>query len=182
LGRISELAKQKGYTLYDMVNEIFELTVKIEHAGVNLWKAAEALGELGAAKKAGFILGPERLWYETAEIAYRNAKNKASDSWSEAGAWLAKLYAASDLQDPLDTLMKDLKSFTWNAPEFEVKKGEGKVSIRIISPRFTEAYTILFASFLEGVLEAFSYKVVGRDVDAGAIRLEAVGKEENEQR
>lgn len=179
LGRISELAKQKGYTLYDMVNEIFELAIKTEHAGVNLWKAVEALDELNATKKAGFIPGPERLWYEMTEIAYRKAKNEASKHWSEAGAWLAKLYTTSDLKDPLGTLIKDLKSFTWNASEFDVKRGEGKVSIRILSPRFTEAYAILLASFLEGVLEAFGYKVASRDVNAGAIRLETVRSEMN---
>jgi len=178
LGRISELAKQKGYTLYDMINEIFEMAIKAERAGVSLWKAVEALEELNAARKVGFILGPEGLWYGMAEIAYRKARDEASKHWSEAGAWLAKLYASSGL----GALMKDLKSFTWNAPEFDVKKGEGRVSIRILSPRFTEAYAVLFAIFLESVLLAFNYKVTGRDIDAGAIRLEAVGKDRNEQK
>jgi hypothetical protein len=43
LYRVSEMAKQRGYTVYDMVNMIFELAVKAEAAGVDM--RARALRE-----------------------------------------------------------------------------------------------------------------------------------------
>jgi hypothetical protein len=55
-----------------------------------------------------------------------------------------------------------------------MERMEGRVSVRIISPRFTESYTVLLASFLEGALEAFGYKITDKEVSRGAIRLEAL--------
>lgn len=50
--RISEMAKRRGYSLYDMVNEAFELTVKAEDSGVNLRNAVEEHEVLKTAKEA----------------------------------------------------------------------------------------------------------------------------------
>jgi hypothetical protein len=172
--RLSQVAKQRGYSLYAMVNEVLELAVKAEETGIDLNKVVEERNVLKAAREGGFILGLESLWYEMAELAYQKAKSKALTSWFEAGVWLAKRYAAGEVEDPFAAFKKDLEAFTWNAPEFAVEKAEGKVSVRIISPRFTESYTVLFTSFLEGALETLGYKTASKEVSRGTIRLEAL--------
>jgi hypothetical protein len=182
LNRMSELAKDRGYTLYDMVNEIFEFAIKAYLDGATPFKALEALEELNAIRKAGFTPCMERLWYEMAEIAFREAKDEALKCWFEAGAWLAKLYETSGRHDPLGELMKDLKRFTWKASEFDVKRGESGVSVRILNPRFTENYAMMMAALLEGALEAYGYKVTGREVGSGSIRLEFARKDGDGQR
>jgi len=178
IDRLSEIAKQKGYSLYAIVNEVFELAVKAEETSVDLRKIIEERNVLKAAREAGFLLGLESLWYEMAELAYQKAKTQALKSWYEAGVWLAKRYATGEVEDPFETFKKDLEAFTWNAPEFTIEKTEGKVSVRIISPRFTESYTVLFTSFLEGALDAFGYKTTSKEVSRGTIRLEAFKEEE----
>jgi len=172
--RLSEVAKQRGYSLYAIVNEVLELAVKAEETGVDLKRVVEERNILEAAREGGFILGLESLWYEMAELAYEKAKSRALKSWFEAGVWLAKRYATSGVEDAFAAFKKDLEAFTWNAPEFAIEKMEGKVSVRIISPRFTESYTVLLTSFLEGALEAFGYKIASKEVSRGAIRLEAL--------
>jgi hypothetical protein len=173
LNRISELAKEKGYTLYNMVNEIFEFAIKAYVEGATPLKALEALEELNAIRKAGFTPCMERLWYEMAEIAFREARDETLKCWFEAGIWLAKLYETSGRRNPLEDLMSDLKRFTWEASEFKVESRGGNFSVHILSPKFPESYTILFASLLEGVLEAFGYKIASKEVSGGIIRLEA---------
>jgi hypothetical protein len=172
--RLSEVAKQRGYSLYAMVNEVLELAVKAEETDIDLKRVVEERDVLRAAREGGFILGLESLWYEMAELAYEKAKSRALESWFEAGVWLAKRYATGEVEDAFAAFKKDLEAFTWNAPEFAVEKAEGKVSVRVISPRFTESYTVLFTSFLEGALDAFGYKTTSKEVSRGAIRLEAL--------
>jgi len=175
--RLSEVAKQRGFSLYDTINEIFQVALQAEGMGVNLRGVVEERGFLKAAKEAGFMLGLEGLWYEMAELAYEKVKGKALKSWFEAGVWLAKRYVTGEIEDPFAAFKRDLVAFTWNAPEFTIEKMQKEVSVRIISPRFPESYTFLLVSFLEGALETFGYKVAGKEIGRGTIRLEAVRKE-----
>lgn len=173
MDRMNEVAKQRGLSLYGFVNEVFELAVQAEELGVNLRSLIEGRELLKAARAAGFILGLESLQYEMAELAYKKAKGKALKSWFEAGAWLAKRYVSSEVEDPFLAFKGDLEAFTWNASELDIDRAEDEISIRVISPRFPESYTFLFAAFLEGALEALGYKTASKDVSRGTIRLRA---------
>jgi hypothetical protein len=100
-------------------------------------------------------------------------------SWLEAGEWLAKRYLLTDAQDPFQDFKKDLEDFTWNASELEVDASGEEVSIRVVSPRFTEAYSLMFAAFLEGALRLFGFIDVSKEVSRGMIRLRARRREEH---
>ncbi|MEM2937103.1 MAG: hypothetical protein QXJ63_00980 [Candidatus Bathyarchaeia archaeon] len=179
IDRLSKVAKERGYSLYALVNEVFGLALKAEEMDLDLGRVIEERGVLETARKAGFILGLESLWYDMADFAYEKAKSRILKSWFEAGVWFAKRYATSGTADPLGAFKRDLKAFMWNAPEFNVEEAENKLSIRVISPRFSEAYTFLLASFFEGALEAFNYNITEREVFRGNIRLEAIRKDSN---
>jgi hypothetical protein len=174
MGRMSEVAKRRGYSLFDLVNEVFELAVEAEDAGFSLRRAVEERGVLKKAVEAGFILGLESLWYDLAELACEKAKRKALKSWFEARVWLAKRYVAGDFEDSFEAFKRDFEAFTWNVPEFSVEKAGDEFSVRVMSPRFSESYTLLFVAFLEGALEAFGCKIVEKEVARGTIRLKAV--------
>jgi len=175
--RLSVIAKQHGYTLYSLVNEILELAVRAEDAGINLRKIFEESWILKNAKKDGFILVLENLWYDMAELAYEKAGDEAVKKWFEAGVWLAKRYATAGMERPFEAFKRSLEAYTWNVPELTIEEDEKTVSIRMISPRFPESYTILYSAFLEGALETFGYKISSKEVSTGMIRLKAVGKE-----
>jgi len=171
---MNKLAKENDHSLYSFVNESFELTLRANKLGANIRTLSDSRELLNDARDNGFTLGLETLWYEMAEIAYDKAKKKALQNWFEAGVWLAKRYITSEIADPLETFKNDLKDFTWNVPELVVKPEKQKVTVRIVSPRFTEAYTYLFTSFLEGALESFDYKICSKDVSTGFICLTAI--------
>ena len=174
LDGMNEIAKQGGLSLYRFLNEVLELTLRANELGVNLGNLVDSRELLKDAMECGFTLGLESLWYEMAELAYAKEKNKALRSWFDAGVWFAKRYVSGESADPFEAFKKDLKEFTWNVPDLELNEGAETVSVRVVSPRFTEAYTFLFLSFLEGALETFGYKIDSKEISRGIIRLEAV--------
>ena len=129
LNRISELARERGYTIYDMVNEALEFAIRAYEGGSSPLKAIEALEELRTMKRLGLVPCFERLWREVVEMAFKRSRQEVLRLWLEAGEWLAKLYEASHRDDPLGRLLEDLRRFTWRA-EVEAERGEGQVSIR----------------------------------------------------
>ena len=171
--RASNVAKEKGFSFYAFVNEILDLALQTENMGISLRNLVEERGLLKVAKEAGFVLGLETLWYEMADIAYEKAKRKTLNCWIESGEWLAKRYMSSAAKEPFLSFAKDLESFIWNASELDVEIEKGSVSIRIISPKFSEAYTILLATFLESALKTFGYVRFNKDVTRGTIRMRA---------
>ena len=173
IARASKLAKQKGYSLYAFINEMLQLTFEAEELGVSFRILLDERGLLKAAKEASFILGLENLWYEMADIAHEKGKRKSLKSWDEAGVWLAKSYISSGVDDPFAVFKRDLAAFIWNASELDIKDEKDDISIRIISPRFSESYTFLFAAFLESALQTFGYTGFNKDVSRGTIRLKA---------
>ena len=177
VNRLLSIAKQQGRSLYGLVNEIFELVIRAEDLGVNLQKAFEERWILKKARKDGFILVPEGLWYEMAEIAYQNSKDEALKRWFEAGVWLAKRYMEVESEEPLEAFKRSLKAYSWNMEEMVIEEENEKISIRIISPRMPETYAKLYSTFIEGALNTFGYKIAKKEVSFGNIRLEAIGKE-----
>jgi hypothetical protein len=173
LDEMNKIAKENELSLYRFVNEVFELTLKIHELGVNMRTLIYSRRLLNDARENGYTLGLETIWYEMAELAYDKNKKKALRSWNESGIWLAKRYITSEIEDPFETFQNDLKDFTWNVPEFEVNREKNKIAFRIVSPRFTEAYTHLFNSFLEGALQTFDYIIDNKEISRGIIRLNA---------
>ena len=174
LDSMNKVAKENDLSLYGFVNEVFEETLRVNTLGVNLRTLIDSRRLLKDAKENGYTLGLESLWYEMSEIAYDKAKRKALQIWFDAGVWLAKRYVTGQTEDPFEMFKNDLKDFTWNVPELGVNKKEDKVSVRIVSPRFSESYTFLFTAFLEGALETFGYKINKKEVSRGIISLDGI--------
>ncbi|MEM2163911.1 MAG: hypothetical protein QXR62_05770 [Candidatus Bathyarchaeia archaeon] len=175
LERLSGVAQDRGCSLYALINEIFEAFLMAEESNINLRGVLEDYVAFKRARDAGFILELESLCYEMADIAYESARDKAVKSWFEAGVWFAKRYI-SGLGGAIlwEDFKRDLKVVLWNTQELEVRMDGDRILLRVISPRFTSAYTIFLASFFEGCLSALGYKIDAREVFKGRILLEAV--------
>ena len=174
LDRMSELAKTQGSSLFDLVNDLFELAIVADNLNFSLKRVVEARKVLEMAKCAGFVLCLERLWYEMADIAYKNDKDDALKSWYNSGVWFASRYVMVGGSFSFAQFRADLLVFTWNAPEFDFKLVGDKVFVKVTSPRFTEAYTFLFASFLVGALGRFGYQLDNKSISRGIIRIDVV--------
>jgi hypothetical protein len=177
LNRLAEVAKAHGCSLFELVNELFQLEIDSAAMNLSLKKVADERKKLETAKHAGFMLGLENVWYDMADLAYDKNKRLAQKSWFDAGVWFATRYITEGDGASLNTFKGDLAAFTWNAPELQLEQMENQVLIRVTSPRFTEAYTYLFASFLMGAMQTFGYKPSGQEVTRGVIRLGYVKEE-----
>jgi hypothetical protein len=175
--KAGEIASTKGFTAFAMINNLLELTISAESMGFSLEEAVDNYKFIKAVRNASFTLVLESLLYDTADIAYQKAKDKTMTTWFYAGVWIGKQYISRGREDPFNAIGRDLKTFIWNAPEFTMEKMDNEVSIRVLSPRFSESYTLLFTRFLEGILEAFGYAVTYKEVGRGNIRLEAAKKD-----
>ncbi|XHH08697.1 MAG: hypothetical protein ACFCUE_14180 [Candidatus Bathyarchaeia archaeon] len=175
LNRLAEVAEAQGSSMFELVNELFQLAIDSDELRFSLKRVVEERKTLETAKGAGFILGLESLWYEMADTAYKKDKRNALKNWFDSGIWFATRYITNGLKSPpLDQFKNDLSAFTWNAPEFELEMLGDKASVKVTSPRFTEAYTFLFASFLLGAMEKFGYQPVEQQVSRGVIRLDTI--------
>ena len=174
LANMNKVAKENDVSLYAFVNDSFESTLKANELEVNLNSLIDSRELLKDARDYGYTLGLESLWYEMAEIAFDKAKKKTLQAWFDAGVWLAKRYVTGETEDPFEAFKNDLKGFTWNIPELELKKEKDKVSFRIVSPRLTESYTFLFSSFIEAALQTFGYKINRKEISRGIISLDGI--------
>jgi hypothetical protein len=160
-----------------MLNNLLQLTINAEAMGFSLEEAFDNYRFIKAVRNASFTLILESLLYDTSDIAYQKAKDKTMTTWFDAGVWIGRQYISRGGEDPFRAVGRDLKAFIWNAPEFTMEKTGKQISIRVLSPRFSESYTFLFTRFLEGILEAFRYAVAYKEIGRGNIRLEAAEKD-----
>ncbi len=174
---LSYIAKKRGHSLYGTVNDLFELALTAEALSLNLKKVVEERQVEANAKRLGLTLGPENLWYEMADIAYKEKKEVTLKSWHDAGVWFAKRYILSDVENPYENLMKDLSDLSvlfWNVPEMQINRVGSHLSVRVLSPRFSDSYTHLLGSFIKGAVETFMYKLVYLEINRGIIRMEII--------
>jgi len=174
VNRVNMIAKAQGRSSFELVNELLMLVIVSDKLNFNLKCVVDERKILEVAKSSGFILGLERLWYEMADIVYKKDKTLALKNWFDSGVWFASRYVTGEVSSSFESFKSDLTVFTWNAPEFTLELVGNRVFVKVTSPRFTEAYTFLFASFLVGALESFGYRPVRREVSRGIIRLDTV--------
>ena len=86
LHKVKEMAKRRGYTVYDMVNAVFEVAIKAEASDID--RVIEEGAILKRAKEVGFALVPESLWREMVELVYERAGEEVSKMWFEAVWWI----------------------------------------------------------------------------------------------
>jgi len=170
--KFGKIAADKGFTIFGMINNLLGLAISAEDMGISLEKAVDNYGLIRAARNASFTLILESLLYDTTEIAYERAREKTLKTWFEAGSWIGKQYDTKGIEDSFDAIRKDMKAFSWNIPEFTLEKTNKDISVRVLSPRFSESYTLLFTRFLEGIFEALDYEVTYKETGKGNIRLE----------
>jgi len=168
---IVEMAKRRGVTIYQTVNDILEQALRADGMGLVLKEVIDQRGMLERAKEMGFTFTIERLLYDITDTAYDRTKNKVSQMWLETGRWYGKFFASRD-EDVLKALEEAMELLTFGASEFSIDKGSGgSISISCVGERFTFGFTDLFSLFIEGIFESLGYKTSTKEVSKGIIRL-----------
>jgi hypothetical protein len=168
---IVEMAKRRGVTIYQTVNDILEQALRADGMGLVLKEVIDQRGMLERAREMGFTFTIERLLYDITDTAYERTKNKVSQMWQETGRWYGKFFASRD-DDVLKALEEAMELLTFGASEFSIDEGSGgSISISCVGERFTLGFTDLFSLFIEGIFEALGYQTSTKEVSKGIIRL-----------
>ncbi len=169
--RVVELAKRRGITVFQTVNEILEQALRVEEAGLRLRDIVEERGIIERARRLGFTFTMRRLLYEISELAYERARGEASKMWIETGRWYGK-YLKSMGNEDLKAFREALELLAFGPPELEVKEGRGgTVYISLIGEGFTQGYLALLSLFIEGVFDILGYRVKSREVSKGLLKM-----------
>jgi hypothetical protein len=174
--KMSAIAAARGLTLFSLVNELLEVAIKVDDMGISIRETVDAYELTREAQNSSFTLVLESLLYDTADIATEKANQETLKTWFDAGVWVARRYIARGENDPLGVYEREVKVFGWNISSFTMERNGQKVAIRMVSPRFSKNYTVLFNRYLMGILKGSGYEVTFNEVGRGNIRLEATFK------
>jgi hypothetical protein len=170
--RVAELAKRRGTTVFQTVNDILEQAMRVEEMGLSLKEVVDKREALEKARRLGFAFTIERLLYEVVDLACNRDKDDVSEIWLDTGRWYGK-YFASRSKDGVREFREALELLSFGTYEFDLKenRGGGAVSVDCVGEHFTGGYSELFSLFIEGVFDAFGYRPVNREVSKSIIRL-----------
>lgn len=169
--RVAEVAKQRGATVFQTVNDILEQALRADVLGLGLEEVIDKRGMLVKAKEVGFTFTVERLLYQVVDTAYDHAKNLMSEIWLEEGRWYGK-YFQNKGGDYIGAFNEAMELLTFGTSEFSVEEEvEDTVSVSCVGERFSKGFSDVFSLFITGIFEALGYEKVFGDVSKGIIRL-----------
>lgn len=172
VSRVSKMAKSKHLTLFGVVNEALEQVLRAEGMGKRLPEILDEYSIVKMAKEAGSLLITEDLLHPILDEAFERRRDDLMKSWRETGQWFGRFFSVQfPDRDRIEVLDKVARTLIWGASDVTVSRRGGSFALRCIGPRLGSAYTFLLASFVEGLVEAFGYSVVERDVSRGVIFL-----------
>jgi len=169
---VSAIAQERHLTLFGIVNEALQQVIRAGEVKQSISEVMDAYMVLKTARETGSLVISEDLWYPMLERAFSTEKEALLKAWHEQGRWYGKVFPAKfPGEDPVKVAEKVLQALLWGTSEVALLASQESMTVRCIGPRFTEAYTMLLASFLEGVAESLGYAVERRDVSRGVILI-----------
>jgi len=168
--RVVEMARRRGVTVFQTVNDILEQALRADGMGLALEEVIDRRGMLERAREVGFTFTIERLLYEVVDTAYKLARKQLSQMWLEMGGWYGK-YFANKREDGLEAFGEAMELLTFGTSEFSLEENRGVVSVTSVGESFTPGFTDVLSLFIEGALEALGYRQAAKEVSKGIIRL-----------
>ncbi len=172
VGGVSSIAKDRHLTLYGVVNEALQQVIRVEAMKRTLNEVVDEYMVVKTAKETGSIIVAEELLHPIVEKAYAREREPILKAWYEQGLWYGKIFPTQfPNQDPLRVLEKVMQTLIWGTSDLAVSRERDGPVLRCIGPRFSQAYTVLLATFLEGMIHAQGYQTMNKDVSRGVILI-----------
>jgi hypothetical protein len=170
--RVSQIAKLKHLTLFGLVNEALEQMAKAHRLNRSLSEIIDEYEILNLAKSTGSVILPGDLWRLMLESVGKRNVNDLLKAWHETGRWYGTMVQAQfSSEDKFKAAERVLKTLLWGCSDLAITRGGDSVLLRCIGPRFSQFYTNLLASFMEGMLSSYGYSAVKKDISRGVIIL-----------
>ncbi|MEM2926680.1 MAG: hypothetical protein QW220_00115 [Candidatus Bathyarchaeia archaeon] len=176
---LSRLAKEKHLTLFSLVNESLEQTLRVEGFKKSLREVIDEYEALAIARETGFIIVMGEGLYSLIEKYYQEDRDGMIKVWYDQGSWYGRILPAQFLEkDGFNALEKFMRTIVWGLSEFTLSKIDNSLILRCIGPRLPESYTHLLAAFLEGLMHSLGYRTQSKDISRGIVFLTfTIGRE-----
>jgi len=170
--RIVEVAKRRGSTVYQTVNDILEQALRVDSMGLVLNDVIDNREKLEKAKNMGLTFTIERLLYEIMDIAHEQVEEKLGDLWLETGRWYGK-YFSSKNSDAVKAFEEAMGLLTLGNPVFSMERQNGgKLSVSCVGEQFTDGSTQMYGLFIQGAFETFGWELIKKENSKGIVRLQ----------
>ncbi len=166
---LSKIAKARNQTVYGFLNNVLEQALKLHRIDAKIEDAVNSYMVVKNLKNLGFIPLPEDLAYKALDSII---KKNTVDAFFKLGEWYGKVLGAQLPNfKPVDLLRTVINEIAWTASEVSIGEEGGEITIRCIGPRFSESYTLVLASMIEGLATSVGFKTARRDITRGMIFL-----------
>lgn len=180
--KIKKLAKRKNLTLYALINDALEQILKAEETGKTLPEIVKNHQTLKMVKEAGFILTPSNFLYEVIEKKFKGNDKNLTKIWSENGEWLGK-YCKTIFpnENPHNILEKVINIVFWDLSDCTIiTKENGEIQVKCVGSGYSISRTVLLASFILGLMQAYNYQNLKKEISKGILSLTFKKKEKGE--
>ncbi|MEM1569414.1 MAG: hypothetical protein QXM89_00120 [Candidatus Bathyarchaeia archaeon] len=167
---LSRMAKARNQTVYGFLNNILEQALRLHKMDIKIEDVANSYMVIKNLKNLGFIPLPEDFAYRALDGIIKS--KSIADSFFKLGEWYGRVLAAQ-LPDfkPMELLRTVISEIAWTASEVSIVENGGEITVRCIGPRFSESYTLVLASMIEGFAFSIGFKTTKRYVTRGVIFL-----------
>ncbi|MCX8182021.1 MAG: ribbon-helix-helix domain-containing protein [Candidatus Methanomethyliaceae archaeon] len=162
--KINEIAKERGRTVFSIVNETLSAFISANEWGRDLTTLMEDAKILEIAKNSGMVLIPEPLHEYLMESTPFDSKMK--EYWRSSGIVFGRYLDLNNIKD-LKKVERILKEVVGINPDISISNER----LVCISPRLGEKRSETVAIFLEGVMNGMGFRVASREVSKGIIIL-----------
>ena len=169
--KIVEVAKRRGSTVYQTVNDILEQALRVDGMGLVLSEVIDNREKIEKAKNMGLTFAIEKLLYEIMDIAHDQTEEKLDDLWIETGRWYGR-YFSSKNSDAVRAFEEAMELLTLGNPVFSLERQNGgKLSVSCVGEQFTDGSTQMYNLFIQGAFETFGWELVKSENSKGIVRL-----------
>ncbi len=166
-----QMAHKRNLTLYSLLNEMLKHAIELDRAGIALQEAVQRFRTLRTSQEIGFVAVPEKLWYETAEVAHKIDPARTCSRFAEAGEWIGKYsLAKGGGQNPVRHLIDCLSPLTHSSSDFS-SEGNETIRLRCVNNQYSASYSDCFAALLCRAFEKIGYQCTSRDLSKGMVLL-----------
>lgn len=167
---LSRIARARNQTVYGFLNNILENALKLHRMDIKIEDVANSYMVIRNLKNLGFIPLPEDLAYKALDNVVKS--RNAVESFFKLGEWYGRVLEAQlPYLKPVELLRIIINEVAWTASEVSITENGGEIAVRCIGPRFSESYTLVLASIIEGIAVSMGFKMIKRYVTRGVIFL-----------
>ena len=172
--KIMEIAKRRGQTVFQTVNDILEQAINADAMGLVLSEIMKDREILERAKRTGFTFTIEKLLYDLVDVAFEKAKDEISRLWLETGRWYGR-YFFKRSNEGINEFREAMSLLTFGSSDLKVDTNkEGELLVACVGEKFTQGFTDALSLLIEGVFDAFGFDLKGKESSKGVIRLKFV--------